>query len=163
MWECKNGVTVTLTFISRSNNWFYYFSVWIIYLFKLFWWVFSSPCQRQCELLPKALGHTDNKGNAKRGVSPRLKIWPGDLDLWPWKSIGFQILLRTKYVPNLVKIHWRMLILEWSQGWLSLHSLKMDILFYPEYFHFLLFCSTNTFVSSSAFFLSPHQRRCEGI
>ena len=24
-----------------------------------------------------------------------LKIWPGDLDLWPW-SIGFQILLRTK-------------------------------------------------------------------
>ena len=23
-----------------------------------------------------------NKGNAKRGVSPRLKIWPGDLDLW---------------------------------------------------------------------------------
>jgi hypothetical protein len=24
-----------------------------------------------------------------------VKIWPGDLDLWPWKSIGFQILLRT--------------------------------------------------------------------
>ena len=48
-----------------------------------------------------------------------LKIWPGDLDLWdlwPWKSIGFQILLRTKYVPSLVKIHWRMLILECSQG-----------------------------------------------
>jgi hypothetical protein len=44
-----------------------------------------------------------------------VKIWPGDLDLWPWKSIGFQILLRTKYVPNLVKIHWRMLILECSQ------------------------------------------------
>jgi hypothetical protein len=38
------------------------------------------------------------------------------LDLWPWKSIGFQILLRTKYVPSLVKIHWRMLILECSQG-----------------------------------------------
>jgi hypothetical protein len=37
-------------------------------------------------------------------------------DLWPWKSIGFQTLLRTKYVPSLVKIHWRMLILEWSQG-----------------------------------------------
>ena len=41
-----------------------------------------------------------NKGNAKRGVSPRLNIWPGDLDRWPWKSIGFQILLRTKYVPK---------------------------------------------------------------
>jgi hypothetical protein len=37
-------------------------------------------------------------------------------DLWPWKSIGFQILLRIKYVPSLVKIHWRMLILECSQG-----------------------------------------------
>jgi hypothetical protein len=43
-------------------------------------------------------------------------IWPGNLDLWPWKSIGFQILLRTMYVPSLVKIHWRMLILECSQG-----------------------------------------------
>jgi hypothetical protein len=37
-------------------------------------------------------------------------------DLWPWKSIGFHILWRTKYVPSLVKIHWRMLILEYSQG-----------------------------------------------
>ena len=37
-------------------------------------------------------------------------------DLWPWKSIGFQIHLRSKYVPSLVKIHWRMLILECSQG-----------------------------------------------
>ena len=40
-----------------------------------------------------------------------VKIWPGDIDLWPWKSIGFQILVRTKYVPSLVKIHWRILIL----------------------------------------------------
>jgi hypothetical protein len=37
-------------------------------------------------------------------------------DLWPWKSIGFQTHLRTKYVPSLVKSHWRMLILECSQG-----------------------------------------------
>jgi hypothetical protein len=58
--------------------------------------------------------HKKNKANAKRGISPRLKVWPGDLDLWP--SIGFQNLLRTKYVPSLVKIHWRMLILECSQG-----------------------------------------------
>ena len=41
-----------------------------------------------------------NKGNAKRGVSPRLKIRPCDLALWSWKSIGFQILLRTKYVTD---------------------------------------------------------------
>jgi hypothetical protein len=57
-----------------------------------------------------------NKGNTKRGVSPHLTIWPCDLDLWPWKSIGFQILLRTMYVPSLFKIHWKMLILECSQG-----------------------------------------------
>ena len=56
-----------------------------------------------------------NKGNAKRGVSPRLKIRPSDLDLWPWKSIGFQILLRSKYVPSLTKIHWRMLILVFTR------------------------------------------------
>ena len=46
----------------------------------------------------------------------RVKIRPCDLDLWPWKSIGFQTHIRTKYVPSLVKIHWRMLILECSQG-----------------------------------------------
>ena len=40
----------------------------------------------------------------------KMTQWP-----WPWKSIGFQILLRTKYVLSLVKIHWRMLILECSQ------------------------------------------------
>ena len=51
----------------------------------------------------------NNKGNTKHGVSPRLNIWH-------WKSIGFQILLRTKYLPSLVKIHCRMLILECSQG-----------------------------------------------
>jgi hypothetical protein len=28
-----------------------------------------------------------------------VKIWPDDLDRCPWKSIGFQIVLRTKYVP----------------------------------------------------------------
>jgi hypothetical protein len=69
----------------------------------------------QCVLCYHTGSWIINKGNAKRGVSPRLKIWPCDLDLWPWKSIGFQILLRTKYVPSLVKIHWRMLILECSQ------------------------------------------------
>jgi hypothetical protein len=53
-----------------------------------------------------------------------VQIWPGDIDLWPWKSIGFQTLLMTKYVPSLVKIHWRMLILECSQGCL-LHSKKI--------------------------------------
>ena len=68
-----------------------------------------------------------NKGNGKRGVSPRLKIRPCDLDLWPWKSIGFQILLRSKHVPHLVKIHWRMLILECSQGCYAVTIWLLDL------------------------------------
>jgi hypothetical protein len=68
-----------------------------------------------------------NKGNAKRGVSPRLKIRPCDLDLWPWKSIGFQILIRSKNVPSLVKIHWRMLILECSQGCYAVKIWPLDL------------------------------------
>jgi hypothetical protein len=44
-----------------------------------------------------------------------VKIWPGDIDLWPWKSIGFQTLLRTTYVPSLIKIHWRILILVFTR------------------------------------------------
>ena len=67
------------------------------------------------------------KGNAKRGVSPRLKIRPCDLDLWPWKSIQFQILLSSKYVPSLVKIHWRMLILECSQGCYAVTIWPLDL------------------------------------
>ena len=37
-------------------------------------------------------------------------------DLWHWKSIGIQTHVKTKSVPSLVKIYWRMLILECSQG-----------------------------------------------
>jgi hypothetical protein len=71
---------------------------------------------------------TDNMKHAKKrqlsketkDKQGQCKAWcipsPKNLTLWPWKSIGFQILLRTKYVPSLVKIHWRMLILECSQG-----------------------------------------------
>ena len=59
------------------------------------------------------------------------KYWPGDLDLWPWKSIGFQTLVRTKYVPSLVKIHWRMLILECSQGCYTVKNLPSDLDHWP--------------------------------
>ena len=58
-----------------------------------------------------------------------VKIWP--LDLWPWKSIGFQTLLRTMYVPSLVKIHWRMLILECSQGCYAVKIWPGDIDLWP--------------------------------
>ena len=60
-----------------------------------------------------------------------VKIWPGDIDLWPWKSIGFQTLLRSKYVPSLVKIHWRMLILECSQGRYTVKIWPGDIDLWP--------------------------------
>jgi hypothetical protein len=46
-----------------------------------------------------------------------INIWPGDIDLWPMtlKINRFQTLLRTKYVPCLVKIHWRILILVFTR------------------------------------------------
>jgi hypothetical protein len=49
----------------------------------------------------------------------------------PWKSIGFQILLRSKYVPSLIKIHWRMLILECSQGCYAVKIWPSDIDIWP--------------------------------
>ena len=53
-------------------------------------------------------------------------------DLWPWKAIGFQTLLRTKYVPKcLVKIHWRMLILECSQGCYAVKIWPGDLELWP--------------------------------
>jgi hypothetical protein len=51
--------------------------------------------------------------------------------LWPWKSIGFQTLLWTKYVPSLVKIHWRMLILECSQGCYAVKIWPGDLDLWP--------------------------------
>jgi hypothetical protein len=47
------------------------------------------------------------------------------------KSIGFQTLLRTKYVPSLVKIHWRILILECSQGCYAVKIWPSDLDLWP--------------------------------
>jgi hypothetical protein len=71
----------------------------------------------------------ENKQVLTRKVKGKLK--PCDLDLWPWKSIGFQILLKSKYVPSLVKIHWRMLILECSQGCYAVQIWPGDIDLWP--------------------------------
>ena len=69
-----------------------------------------------------------NNGNAKRGVSPHLKIRPCDLDLWPWKSIGS----RFSYgLSNLDKIHWRMLILQCSQGCYAVKIWPGDVNLWP--------------------------------
>ena len=35
---------------------------------------------------------------------------------WPWKSIGFQILLRTKYALSVVKFHWRSVHKDVTEG-----------------------------------------------
>jgi hypothetical protein len=53
------------------------------------------------------------------------------LTRWPWKSIGFHIILRTKYVPNLVKFHWRMLILECSHGCYAVKIWPGDLDLWP--------------------------------
>ena len=54
---------------------------------------------------------------------------------WPWtltlKTIGFQTPLRTKYVPSLVKIHWRMLILECSQACYAVKIWPCDLDLWP--------------------------------
>jgi hypothetical protein len=54
-----------------------------------------------------------------------------NLTLWPWQSIGLQILVRTKNIPSLVKIHWRMLILEFSQGCYAVKIWPGDIDLWP--------------------------------
>jgi hypothetical protein len=58
-----------------------------------------------------------------------VKFWL--LDHWPWKSIGFQTLLRPMYVPSLVKIHWRILILECSQGCYAVKMCPSDLDLWP--------------------------------
>ena len=105
-----------------------YMTVWYIKgIYVSFVNCFVVILPRHTNLLLINLDTKWNKGNAKRGVSPCLTIRPCDLDLWPWKSIGFQILLRTMYVPSLVKIHWKMLILECSQGCYAVKIWPLDL------------------------------------
>ena len=79
-------------------------------LVKIHWRMFILECSQGCYV---------------------VQIWPGDLDLWPWKSIGFQSLLMANYVPSLVKIHWRMLILGCSQGCYTVTNLISDLDLWP--------------------------------
>jgi hypothetical protein len=59
----------------------------------------------------------------------RSKNFTGDINLWPMTLTinRFQTLLRTKYVPSLVKIPWRMLILEFSQGCYAVKIWPLDL------------------------------------
>jgi hypothetical protein len=65
--------------IYRCNN------VFLLPFKKVFVWFLHF-------LLSQGIISILDKGNAKRGVSPRLKIRPCDLDLWLWKSIRVPIL-----------------------------------------------------------------------
>ena len=67
------------------------------------------------------------QGQRKAWRIPSPKYLTLTFDLWPWKSIGFQILLRTMYVPSLVNIHWKMLILECSQGCYAVNIWPLDL------------------------------------
>jgi hypothetical protein len=54
-----------------------------------------------------------------------------------WNPIDFQgqrvkFLLHNKYVPSVVKIHWRMLILECSQGYYTVKYLPSDLDLWPR-------------------------------
>ena len=90
-------------------------------LVKIYWRMLILDCSQGY------YGRTDGRTDGRyRYYIPSKLRWRGDnkpaipvtltFDLWPWKSIVFQILLRTKYVPSLVTIHWRMLNIECSQG-----------------------------------------------
>ena len=95
-----------------------------MYQFKIHWRMLILECSQGCYA---------------------VKFWPCYLDLWPmrlgpWKSIGFQIVLRTKHVPSLVKIHWRMLILEFTRmlcgknlTWWPWQSIGFQILLRTKY------------------------------
>jgi hypothetical protein len=64
----------------------------------------------------------DSRVFTRMSCGKNLTLW-----LWPWKSIGFQTLVRIKYVPSLVKIHWRVLILECSQGCYTVKKLPSNL------------------------------------
>ena len=111
----SSNYPIFMSNLTNECHWKKYFTFDLCGFIKNVYIVYTKYESIICDLFLYHKYKTVNKGNAKHGVSPRLKIWSGDLDLWPWKSIGFQIILRTKYVPSLVKIHWSMLILECSQ------------------------------------------------
>jgi hypothetical protein len=82
----------------------------------------NSSCIRKCKLGGKYKKKQGQRKVWRIPLPKNLTVWP-----WPWKSIGFQILLRTNYVPSLVKIHWRMLILECSQGCYEVKIWPLDL------------------------------------
>jgi hypothetical protein len=88
----------------------------------------DSPKDYECTKFGQnPLKDFDSRVFTRMLCDKNLTLWP-----WPWKSIGFQTLVRTKYVPSLVKIHWRMLILECSQGCYAVKIWPCDLDLWPR-------------------------------
>jgi hypothetical protein len=81
------------------------------YRVKISLWPWKSIRFQNTKFGQNPLKDVDSRVFTRMLHGKNLTRWP-----WPWKSIGFQIFLRAEYVPSLVKIHWKMLILECSQG-----------------------------------------------
>ena len=81
-------------------------------------WIFLSNINHCKSLMANVCPSVKTRSNVDQSIVKQGQCIPSPKDLtwWPWQSIGFQIFLRTKYVPSLVKIHWNMLILQCSQG-----------------------------------------------
>jgi hypothetical protein len=89
----------------------------------MYLFIYYYLCYTSLALNKFSVFNTQGQRKAWHIPSPKnLTLWP-----WPWKSIGFQILFRTNYVPSLVKIHWRMLILECSQGCYAVKIWPLDL------------------------------------
>jgi hypothetical protein len=68
-----------------------FYRSYLKFVLKLYFWFIS-----------KEITYTFvNKGNAKCGVSPRLKIKPCDLDVWPWILYCCVVSLGRKFVFGL--------------------------------------------------------------
>ena len=91
---------------------------WVPSLVEIHWTMLTKKCYGRTDRCWQGDNCIKFGQNPLKDVDSRVftrMIRGKTLTLWSWKSIGFQIFLRTKYVPSLVKIYWRMLIIEWSQ------------------------------------------------
>jgi hypothetical protein len=87
---------------------------------KILQWILTKPGTDLVRW--RVWNHIDSRVFTRMLRSKNFTVWHFSFDIWPWKSIGFQTLQRTKCMPSLVKIHWRILILECSQGILTKHG-----------------------------------------
>ena len=96
---------------------------WVPSLVEIHWTMLTKKCYGRTDRCWQGDNCIKFGQNPLKDVDSRVftrMIRGKTLTLWSWKSIGFQIFLRTKYVPSLVKIHWKMLILETLWPWKSI-------------------------------------------